>query len=160
MDTPAIVTVNKKADEKFLRHPAKTLNFSEHGKKELKELILKMKLAMDEANGIGLSANQIGINLKVFIAKPEKKFYVVINPEINKISEKNVAMEEGCLSVPEIYGEVIRPERIIVSGFNESGKKIKFKIGGLLARVFQHEIDHLNGALFVDKAQELYRVKK
>ena len=155
-----IVTIDKKSDEKFLRKPVSDFDFSRHSKKEIKELILNMKLAMQKVNGIGLSSNQIGLECRIFIAKPMKKFYVVFNPKIIKSGEETTSLEEGCLSVPGIYGEVQRPDKITVMGFDESGKKIKFKINGLLARVFQHEIDHLNGGLFIDKAKELYKMEK
>ena len=105
---------------------------------------------------------QIQFNITIiYTAKfTEKKFYVVFNPKIIKSGEETTSLEEGCLSVPGIYGEVQRPDKITVMGFDESGKKIKFKINGLLARVFQHEIDHLNGGLFIDKAKELYKMEK
>lgn len=157
MEIPPIVTNHKKSDDKFLRKRVPDFDFSKVSKKEIKEVISAMKLAMDLAKGIGLSANQIGLSYRFFIAKPEKKMYVVVNPEIMKPSEEIVSFEEGCLSVPGTYGPVDRPERIVVRGQDKNGKKVKFKVNGLLARVFQHEIDHLNGVLFIDKAREVYQ---
>ena len=121
---------------------------------------LRMKLVMQEANGIGLSGNQIGLEHRVFVAKQGKKAYVVFNPEIVKESEEKHPMEEGCLSVPLSYGEVERAEKIVVRGRDINGRKVKYKINGLLARIFQHEIDHLNGVLFIDKAKEIHKLEK
>jgi len=173
-----ILTVNNKKDEKFLRQKTAEFDFSKYAKKEIDALIKEMKKTMIENNGIGLSANQVGLNLRLFVAQipkevytdnPHKsdkisinpcdsKFYAIFNPEIIKFSENKSIMEEGCLSVPNVYGLVERPEKIILIGYDKNAKKIKIKAWGLLARVFQHEIDHLNGVLFIDKAKELYKV--
>lgn len=121
---------------------------------------------MKDAIGIGLSANQIGLDFQLFVAELPRlensksdtpRFYAVFNPKIIKTSGKNLPMEEGCLSVPELYGEVERPEKITLQGFDKNGKEIKIKAFGLLARIFQHEVDHLNGHLFVDKAKNLHK---
>ena len=156
----AIVKINNKKDEKFLRQKTVVFDFEKFTKKEINELIQKMRKEMREANGIGLSANQIGYSFKIFVAQvPDEngsqKFYAVFNPEIKKASREVLDLDEGCLSVPGIYGLVKRPEKIVLRGFDKNGKKIKIKAWGLLARVFQHETDHLNGMLFIDKAQNL-----
>lgn len=175
---PKIVTIENKKDEKFLRKKTAEVDFRGIDKKELAELIKNMRKMMYEANGIGLSANQIGLNMRLFVAqvfgKPikrgadnkiimppqsEMKFYAILNPEITKFSNKKVAIEEGCLSVPGIYGIVERPEKITMEGYDKNGRKIKIKATGILARVFQHETDHLNGILFIDKCDKLYKVK-
>ena len=172
-----ILTVNNKKEEKFLRHKTAEFDFGGFTKKEINELIKKMRETMTKAIGIGLSANQIGLSLKMFIAlipeKPlkrdeknkiiipspdEAKFYAIFNPEIVKFSEKKSLMEEGCLSVPGVYGMVERPEKITLAGYNKNGKKLKIKAFGLLSRVFQHETDHLNGILFIDKCKEIYKI--
>ena len=158
MENP-IITIENKAGEKFLRKRMPNFDFSKHTKKELRDLITRMKLIMQEANGIGLSGNQVGLEYRVFIAKPEKKMYAVFNPEIIKESKEKSDMEEGCLSVPLSYGEVTRVEKITVKGQDINGKEVKYKLNGLLARVFQHEIDHLNGTLFIDKAREIHKVE-
>lgn len=165
-----IFTINDKKEEKFLRTKTADFDFSKHTKKEIDELIKKMKAAMVKAKGIGLSANQIGLNLKVFVAQiteidkrgnkriitpEEKKSYVIFNPEIIKSSKQTEIMEEGCLSVPGVYGDVERPKNITIKGQNRYGKPIKIEANGLLARVFQHETDHLNGILFIDKAKNI-----
>jgi peptide deformylase len=146
-----ILTVENKKNEKFLRRATAEFDFSKHHQKEIRALMATMRKIMKAANGIGLSANQIGLNIKFFTAQVENKFYAVFNPEIEKKSEEVVKMEEGCLSVPNVYGIVERPEKITLRGYDASGKKIKIKAWGLLARVFQHEVDHLNGILFIDK---------
>lgn len=162
-----------------MRRKTADFDFSKHTKKEIDDLIKKMRETMTKAVGIGLSANQVGLNLRMFVVqisdKPlqrdknnkiilplsdEMKFYAVFNPEIIKFFKKTSVMEEGCLSVPEIYGEVERPEKIILVGQDKNGEKIRINADGLLARVFQHETDHLNGILFIDKAKNIYKVSK
>lgn len=160
-----ILTIKNKKEEKFLRQKTVVFDFKKHQKAEIKELIIKMRRAMKEANGIGLSANQVGLPYRLFVAQvPDNqgklKFYTIFNPEIVKSSAETEIMEEGCLSVPENYGLVERASKITITGHNANGKKIKIKAWGLLARVFQHEIDHLNGVLFVDKAKIKSRMSK
>lgn len=150
-----IWTINNKEQEKFLRRKTPEFDFSEISKKEMRETIKTMRAEMAKALGIGLSANQIGLNMRFFIAKVENKQYAIFNPFITKISKETILMEEGCLSAPDVYGPVERPEKITLEGFDINAKKIKIKAWGLLARVFQHETDHLNGILFVDKAKSL-----
>lgn len=169
-----IWTIADKKEEKILRQKTIDFDFSKFSKKEINELIQKMKKAMIEANGIGLAANQIGLNLRVFVVQIPKmefskygeagqslsstpeKFYAIFNPQIIKSSNEKSIAEEGCLSIPGGYfGEVERPEKITLVGQDKNGKKIKIKAWGLLARVFQHEVDHLNGILYIDKAKNL-----
>lgn len=161
---PEIVTIAHKKDEKFLRKKTVPFDFKKFTRKEVNDLIARMRRIMHAANGIGLSANQIGLDVAVFVAEvPDAqggmKFYAVFNPKIEKISKDAVAFEEGCLSVPGKWGDVTRAEEIVVSGQNKMGKKVKVKAWGLLARVFQHEIDHLNGKLFIDRAKNLYNAE-
>lgn len=156
-----VLTNASKKEDSFLRKKVPTLHLAHEDKKTLKSLIKKMRVIMKENNGIGLSANQIGLSKRLFVAQvPDEhghpKFYAIINPEIIKSSSKKVPSEEGCLSVPlSTTGIVERPDKIMLQGFNADGKKIKIKAWGLLARVFQHEIDHLNGKLFIDRATRL-----
>lgn len=125
---------------------------------EIKKLVEKMIIAMKEANGIGLAAPQIGHSLRLFTANVDDKIYVFINPEILRVSRDIVPFEEGCLSVENIWGPVVRPKKITLKAINENGKLVKIRAKGLLARVIQHETDHLNGILFIDKAEKLHNI--
>lgn len=159
-----IWTIDKKDREKFLRERTVPFVFAEFTKKDVNDLVIKMRKMMKEANGIGLSANQIGLRYRVFVAQvPDSqghiKFYAVFNPKIEKLSSEEVAYEEGCLSVPGVYGGVDRPARLTLTGFDKTGKPFKLKAWGLLARVIQHEVDHLEGKLFIDKAKSTYHEK-
>lgn len=156
-----ILTIDNKKEEKFLREKTKDFDFPSQTRQETSNLILRMRKAMRTAHGIGLSANQIGLPHKIFVAEVSQengahKFYAIFNPKIEKLGNEKVAVEEGCLSIPSIYGRVERPERITISGCDKNGKLLKIKAWGLLARVFQHEIDHLNGKLFIDRTKETY----
>jgi peptide deformylase len=155
--------ITNKQEYKFLRRPPKPFDFSAHTAKEIQALIATMRNAMREAKGIGLSANQIGIDAQVFVVevpgtRGEQKFYAVFNPSVEKMGEVREESEEGCLSIPKKFGAVPRATFIVVRGFDKRGKPIKIKAWGLLARVFQHEIDHLNGKLFIDRATKMYEI--
>ena len=160
-----VLTIDDKKNEKFLRQKTVKFDFSEYSKKDVQALVKSMREIMKKANGVGLSANQIGMPLRVFVAQVpdaqgKPKFYAVFNPEITKISKEMEIIEEGCLSVPETWGPVERHYRLTLEGQDMHGRKIKIKAWDLLARVFQHELDHLNGLLFVDKAKELHKAEK
>lgn len=157
MTPNGIWTIDNKKELKLLRKKAADFDFKKYSKSEITELISKMRVAMEKTQGIGLSANQIGLNLNCFIAQIEKKFYAIFNPKIIKISKEMAEMEEGCLSVPETFGIVARPFKVVLEGLDKNGKKLKIKAWGMLARVFQHEVDHLNGTVFIDKATELHK---
>ena len=160
MENEILITVNKK-DERFLRKKTVDFNFSEHSAKEVRELIARMRRIMKAANGVGLSANQIGLPYRMFVAEvPDgqggTKFYAVFNPRLEKASEETAPFEEGCLSVPGKWGSVVRPERVVIVGLDKHGKPAKVKAWGLLARVFQHELDHLDGKLFIDRTKDIH----
>lgn len=157
MTEHGIWTIDNKSEVKILRKKMLPFDFSGHSKKEIQELIRKMREAMKKASGVGLSANQIGLDIHVFVAQVEGKFYSIFNSKITKISEEKNQIEEGCLSVPEIFGEVARPSKVVLEGFDKNNRKVKIKAWGLLARVFQHESDHLNGIVFIDKATNLHK---
>lgn len=138
---------------------------------KLQKLIDQMIPTMYEKDGIGLAAPQVNkaIRLVVIVPDPEdfRKYkikkdeaLVVINPVITNHSVSTAKEEEGCLSVPGVFGVVKRWRSISVTYFDRTGKKITMKTENLLARVFQHEIDHLDGVLFVDRAESLYEIKK
>lgn len=126
---------------------------------EIRELVRKMRKIMREANGIGLAAPQVGLLIRVFVAEVNKKSYVFINPELVKTSKDKDVLEEGCLSLPGLFGPVGRSIKVTLIGLDQHGKKVKIKASGLLARILQHEMDHLNGTLFIDKAKEIYEYK-
>ncbi len=156
-----IVTITAKKNEKFLREKTAPFDFKKHGKKEITELVKRMRRVMREANGIGLSANQIGLDMRVFVAEvPDPqggmKFYAIFNPVVERSGEEKTATEEGCLSIPGKYGDVERATKLTLTGIDKNGKPLKIKAWGLLARVFQHEMDHLNGKLFIDRTKKVY----
>lgn len=130
--------------------------------KETKQLVQDMFDSMHGSNGIGLSAPQLGVLQRIIIAEykesnPPVPKTAIINPEITWVSKKEVVDEEGCLSFPNLYGMVKRPEKIKYRGLDENGNPIEGKATGLLARVIQHEYDHLDGILFIEKLEgDLY----
>lgn len=121
----------------------------------LKELIEKMFKTMKKAKGVGLAAPQIGINKRLFVtAAPGDENRVFINPKIISYSIQTSTMEEGCLSIPGIWCDVVRPQKVVVSAYDTDGKEFTLKASGYLARVIQHEYDHLNGKVFIDYGDE------
>jgi peptide deformylase len=161
--------------EPVLRRKAKPITKFD---KELQTLIDDMIETMREAPGVGLAAPQVGVSERLAVieysededdedetegaeenpkpAKP-KQLYVIINPEIVKASEEKVNGIEGCLSIPGLVGEVERHEALHVKALNRHGKPVKLKVDGWLARIFQHEIDHLNGVLFTDLSTRVWK---
>ena len=159
--------------EPILRRKAKPVTKFD---KELQVLIDDMIETMREAPGVGLAAPQVNIPQQLAVIeyaegedeeeenedtppKP-KKLYVLINPEIVKASEEKIMGVEGCLSIPGIQGEVERHEAIQVKALNRYGKQQKLKVDGWMARIFQHEIDHLNGVLFTDLAARVWKFQE
>lgn len=119
---------------------------------EIKNLISQMREKMVAAKGVGLAANQVGKNLRIFVidknlAQENNVPDAFINPEITEYSKDTDIIEEGCLSIPEYFAPISRSKKIKIKALNENGKKIRFKAKGFLARVLQHETDHLNGIL-------------
>lgn len=125
---------------------------------EMAQFAQDMLNTMVEGRGLGLAAPQVGKHLNLFTAQDEEgKFYVFINPEITATSVETVPYEEGCLSIPGVYEEVMRPQALQIQAWNEKGKLFKLECQGLLARVIQHELDHLKGILFVDHLSDMKR---
>jgi peptide deformylase len=121
-------------------------------------LAQEMITTMVEGRGIGLAAPQVGRSISMFIAQEEDgKPLVFINPEIIGTSLETVPYEEGCLSIPGMYEEVIRPEAVVIQAYNEKGRPFKRECDGLLARIVQHELDHLKGILFIDYLSTMKR---
>ena len=151
-----ILLISNKADAIVLRQKTAPFDFSKFTQKEIRALITTMRVTMKAADGVGLSANQIGLNLSLFIAQAGRKVHAVFNPKVTRVAAHEDDMEEGCLSVPGTFGTVRRPAKIWLDAQNAQGKQVKLKASDFLARVFQHEIDHLNGILFIDKATGMY----
>lgn len=122
---------------------------------EVQNLIPDLVLTMVQKDGIGIAAPQVGINIRLTIINTADGPLALINPEITFKSKKMELGEEGCLSVPGIFGLVRRHAKIKVKARTYSGDKVEFSAQDLFARVIQHEIDHLDGILFIDKAEKI-----
>lgn len=123
---------------------------------ELRKTIREMFDLMYQAKGIGLAANQVGLPLRFFIvnleAKPEAgEELVFLNPVVSLPRGGSEEAEEGCLSLPSLYGQVIRPKQVRLSAYGLDGKEMQLDLSGLFARCVQHELDHLDGVLFPDR---------
>ncbi len=160
----AIREIVKVPDPVLRRKAHKITNFD----KDLQTLVDDMIETMREAPGVGLAAPQVGISERLIVIEygddedesVPKKLYAVINPEIIQTSDEKVNGVEACLSIPQLMGDVERHEKVVVRGLNRHGKPIKLKVEGWMARIFQHEIDHLEGVLFTDRATKLWRPKE
>jgi peptide deformylase len=126
---------------------------------EIRALAEQMLEAMRQANGVGLAAPQVGISKRLFVAEVEERVHVLVDPEI-VVMDGEEADTEGCLSIPGIIGEVPRATRLVVKGKNRRGRGITVEAEGLLARVFQHEIDHLDGVLFLDRVVDRSTIRE
>jgi len=154
--------------EPVLRRKARPVTTFDKG---LQTVIDDMIDTMRDAPGVGLAAPQIGLSERLIVVEyyeheedeeeeneeAPKKVWAMLNPEIVKASEEMVMGVEGCLSIPNLVGEVERHAAIQVKGLNRHGKPMKVKAEGWLARIFQHEIDHLNGVLFPDRATRVWQ---
>lgn len=137
-----------------LRKPAKPVT---EVTDELRKLIADMFETMYAAEGIGLAAPQVGRAERVAVVDVEGKKFALINPEILATSGSPEKAEEGCLSIPDIYGDVERPPEVTIRALDEQGIPYEATAGDLLGRCFQHEIDHLDGKLFIDYLSPLKR---
>jgi peptide deformylase len=134
---------------------------------ELQTLIEDMIDTMRDAPGVGLAATQIGESLRVIVVEfgdeeneaVPPKLYVVVNPEIARASSETIMGTEGCLSVPGFAGDVERSINVTVKGQNKHGRPFRIKAEGWLARIFQHEIDHIDGILFIDRATRIWQAE-
>lgn len=157
--------------DEILRKKARKVNSFDS---DLQTLIDDMVETMRAAPGVGLAAPQVDVPLRVIVvefAEPEEdpaeddapptppKLYTVVNPEITRVSAEEELGTEGCLSIPGIAGDVERPQTITLKGLNRRGQPLKIKASGWLARIFQHEVDHLNGILFVDRAEKVWQIE-
>jgi len=133
-----------------LRQQARRIQRPTEDTKRLVGLMIEL---MRGSRGLGLAANQVGLALRVAVVEWEGEPRALVNPEIISAKGEEVA-EEGCLSVPRLYGDVTRPAEVLVRARDLSGRKIKLRAEGMAARTLCHEIDHLNGGLFVDRVDE------
>ena len=165
-------------ENKILRKSAEKVPLLEIISPKIKKVLSDMKSALaSELDGVAIAAPQIAIPLRIFVvaskvfsigkkglskASPNKtKFHpdmVFINPELVKISKEKGWVEEGCLSVRHFYGRVERAKKVRIRAYDEKGKVFEIGGSGLLAQIFQHEIDHLNGVLFIDKAKDVIEI--
>jgi len=162
----------------LLRKTSKEVPVESIAKPKIQKILTEMNEALDsQHDGVAIAAPQIGVNLRIFIISGKvfnddfmrgaplplkneisKKIHpnlIFINPIIKKISKDKKLIDEGCLSVRPIYGKVRRATKSTVEAYNEKGKKFIKDGSGLIAHIFQHEIDHLDGILFIDKAKNL-----
>src|SRR3989344_3605974 len=162
-------------DAPVLREMAKSVPIKDIKSKKIRAILAQMKEALHgEEDGVAIAAPQIGESLRIFIVSGKalawsnktKKFdkkkelddLVFINPEIIKTSKKKKKVEEGCLSIRWLYGQVKRSEKVTIRAYGETGKQFERGASGLLAQIFQHEMDHLDGILFIDKAENLREI--
>lgn len=149
----------------ILRSVAKPVGPELFGTDKLRNMILEMKETLSkESDGVALAAPQVGIDLRMFVVASNLASVsnlaptVYINPRFEKLSKEKVYMEEGCLSVRWLYGEVKRHTKVTMVAQDIDGKIFKRGAGGLLAHIYQHECEHLDGVLFIDNAKHLVRL--
>jgi peptide deformylase len=145
-----------KLGDRVLRQPAKRVNKVDD---ELRQTVVQMLQTMYTADGVGLAAPQVGLNKQLIVidSDPENPAVpplILINPEIKQQGKVLAKDQEGCLSVPGVYMDVERPETVEISYKDENGRPCRLKADGFLARVIQHEMDHLSGVLFVDRIDD------
>jgi peptide deformylase len=116
----------------------------------VRRLMDDMVETMLDAPGVGLAANQVDVQLRVIVMKVDNQLYTLANPEVVRTSGEQIGLE-GCLSVPGFVGEVARADKVTIKALNRNGKEVRIKGEGLLARAILHEIDHLDGVLFIDR---------
>jgi peptide deformylase len=124
---------------------------------ELRTLVASMFETMDVALGVGLAANQVGVARRVAVIDAEGQRFAMVNPVLVERSTAKSAAEEGCLSIPDAFGEVSRPDAVTLEAQDERGEPFRLELTGLAARAVQHEIDHLEGILFIDYLSPLKR---
>lgn len=159
-----------KEENKILRKVSEVVKKEDIKSKEIQEIISDMEYFLEvQPDGVGLASPQIGKNKRIFIVAPcvfevigrdtpPKEDLVFINPKIIKQSKKKSYLDEGCFSVRWWYGQVNRSKNITIGAYNKNGEKKTWGAGGILAQLFQHEIDHLDGVLFCDHAINLSKI--
>ena len=151
-------------DDKRLRQVSKEVKSFDKNLQKLIEDLTETLEAQTDPPGLGLSAPQIGILKRVFVGRIRSKIKGFVNPKILKFSRQEVTILEGCLSVPELYGHVARPAELDLESQDVRGRKSARHYKGLPARIIQHEVDHLNGVLFIDHVHtqngKMFKVEK
>jgi peptide deformylase len=142
-----------KYPSKILRE--KTAKVTNPLEPEIQKLIKDMIETLGTVKGLGLAAPQVGSSARLCIIEDKGKTYILMNPQIKSKSRKKIILEEGCLSFPGKFFPIARSEKVKARYLDETGKKRKIKAEGLLARTLQHEIDHLEGMLIIDKIKKL-----
>jgi len=164
-------------NDKVLRQNTKEIIIKEIPTYKIQKIIKEMSLSLkSQSDGVAIAAPQIGYSLSIFIVsgkifhkdfkKGEDEFkkvslkeipkdLIFINPKILKLSKEKEWLPEGCLSVRWLYGKTFRSKKVIITAYNENGKKFQRGASGLLAQIFQHETDHLKGVLFIDHAKDI-----
>jgi len=139
---------------KVLREPPLEFDFENptHDPKEVEE---KLSEAMERFGGLGLSANQVGLDVRVFVMRTQDGIQAFFNPELTRVSQETDLLKEGCLSFPDIYLMIKRSKVVEMKYFDAEGKEHVTSLDGLGARCVQHEIDHLNGIIFLQRASKL-----
>ncbi len=120
---------------------------------DMPEFVARMGDIMNAANGVGLAAPQLGLSIRVIVYDVGEGFQAIVNPVILKMSGEQTDPPEGCLSIPGLQGVVKRANVVVVKGLDEHGKPVRIRGEGYTARVIQHEVDHLDGVLFIDRAE-------
>ncbi|MFB6290136.1 MAG: peptide deformylase [Candidatus Bipolaricaulia bacterium] len=140
--------------EEVLRRETNTIDDIDE---EIRDLADKMTEMMFKAEGVGLAAPQVGVGKRLIVVNLEDDFHILVNPELVERSEEEETEEEGCLSVPGPEAPVTRSKKVVIRGTDLDGNEVNLTREGLAARVFQHEIDHVNGKLFIDHLSEAER---
>lgn len=141
--------------EPNLRQRSKDVDPKEIGKPEFQAWLDDLVETMYVADGVGIAAPQVGRNVRVFVAVDDKTPHILINPVLKRKSFRRVDGEEGCLSVPGKYGIVSRHRSVRMEALDRDGKRVTFDAKHFFARVLQHELDHLDGILFIDRAKKV-----
>ncbi len=162
MKTKLSIWLWKKPEQRLrLQTPAEALSLSEITKPAFQQLISDMFETMYQARGIGLAAPQIGQSIRLAVIareiNPERLPLILINPVVTPVSHEQDSEEEGCLSLPGVYGMVARLTEISLTAWDQFGQQYTLLADGLLARAIQHEVDHLNGRLIVDRITDFTR---
>ncbi len=157
-----ILTIPK--DDQALRQKSQEITAFDKSVENLITDLIDTIEAQTDPIGLGLSAPQIGVFKRAFVARIRNKLKSFINPKITKFSKNETSFLEGCFSVPELYGHVIRPSEIDIESQDMHGKKAAVHYNGVAARIIQHEVDHLDGVLFIDHVHtqngKVFKVEK